>query len=128
NQNASTMTAITRSIAIQYDATGAPEAADIDILSSDVNNALVYSAQSINLAQNTQGYTLQANLTPGAYALTISAPQLQTRIVPFLVGNDSNVIINAGSFGTSTGLSINDLNGDGVVNSIDFLISQQQGQ
>jgi len=126
NQNNGT--AITRNITVHYDLTGAPEAVDIDIVSSNLSNSMVYSAQGISLIQNPQGYNFQANLAEGAYALTISAPQVQTRIIPFPVDDDSNIIINAGSFAVSTGMPVNDLNGDGVVNSIDFLILQQQSQ
>lgn len=116
--------AIARNITVNYSVPGAPDAADIDIVSSDVTNAIVYSAQGINLAQSEQGYVFKANLVPGAYALTISAPQLETRIIPFLVSNKKDIEINAGSFAVSTGLPVNDLNGDGVINSIDFLLLQ----
>lgn len=126
--NQDNTTTITRNITLQYDASGVPAAVDIDIISSDISNSMVYSAQGINLAQNPQGYNFQANLAEGVYALTISAPQLQTRIIPFPVDNDNDIIINAGSFAVSTGLPVNDLNGDGVVNGIDFLILQQQNQ
>lgn len=127
--NQDNASAITRNITVQYDPTGAPEAVDIDVVSSNISNSMVYSAQGINLAQNPQGYNFQANLAEGAYALTISAPQLQTRIIPFPVDNDSNIVINAGSFAVSTGLPVNDLNGDGVVDTGDlYLLMKSQNQ
>lgn len=114
-----------QNITVKYETPNAPTSADIDVVSADLNDALVYSAQGVDLSGRLN-YSFVTALAPGVYALTISAPSLQTKIIPFLAGGTNNISLNAGSFTQSTGQMPNDLNGDGVVNSIDFLMQYQQ--
>lgn len=119
-----------RSIAVQYSQVNAPMSASVSIVSADLNDPVAYLAGGVNLAER-NSLSFDAGLAPGAYAFVISAPRIKDRIIPFLVDNQPNVVINAGSFevGNSTGMSA-DLNGDGVINNVDMLIlfSQYQSQ
>lgn len=115
-----------QNITVKYETTNAPINADIDVVSADLNDALVYSAQGVDLSGRLN-YSFVTALAPGVYALTISAPSsLQTKIIPFLAGGTNNISLDAGSFTQSTGQLVNDLNGDGVVNSIDILMQYKQ--
>ena len=116
-----------QNITVKYETPNAPTSADIDVVSADLNDALVYSAKNVDLMSGGRlSYSFVTALVPGVYALTISAPSLQTKIIPFLAGGTNNISLNAGSFTQSTGQMPNDLNGDGVVNSIDYLMQYQQ--
>lgn len=118
--------AIERNISIQYELTGAPTSAEINILSANLANSVVYSAKGIDFTQIPSPYAFKATLAPGVYALTISAPVMQTKIIPFAVDNKAEIRLNAGSF-SGAGVELKeDLNGDGVVNVGDYIILQRR--
>lgn len=113
---------VERNITVKYESTNAPTSADVDIVSADLDDAIVFSAKNVDLSGRLS-YSFVTALAPGVvYALTISAPALQTEIIPFLAGGTNNISLDAGSFTQSTGQMPNDLNGDGAVNAGDMLI------
>lgn len=125
-QSANQGNAVEREISLQYESVNAPASAEINILSANMNNSIVYTAQGIDLSGGRLAYSFKTALAPGVYALTVSAPLLQTKIVPFLVDQSSNIELNAGSFAQSTAELTGDLNGDGVVNVGDLIMQQRK--
>lgn len=118
---------IDREITIEYELSNAPASAEINIISGDLNNAIVHSANNVDFTGKTKLSFKTALVSNQAHALTISAPLTNTIIIPFNPGSDSAIKLNAGSFKLSTGgMSAGDLNGDGVVNSIDYLMQYDQ--
>jgi len=116
-----------REVSLQYQSTNAPANIDIDVLSSELDNRVVYTQKQVDLSQR-QSYTFTTTLASGAYALVVSGATIETKIMPFQVGaSDTQVQVNLGSFDQPTGQnSTYDLNGDRVVNSVDLLILMSQ--
>lgn len=111
-----------RFIAIRYLTPNAPASADIDLISADLDNAIVHSVKNVNLSERLS-YSFTVGLPSGAYALAVSGKGIQTKIVPFLAGSNDEITVSLGSFELSVGQSFGaDLNGDGVVNSLDLQI------
>jgi hypothetical protein len=110
-----------RNISLSYQVVNAPASADIDILSPDLDNRVVYSQKQVNFLERLS-YTFATALTPGAYALVVSAPTIETQILPFLVeGSTDQISLELASFTLPTGQDSGyDLNGDGVVNTLDL--------
>lgn len=122
---------VERQVSLQYESVNAPLSAEINILSASLANSIVYSAQGIDLSTGGRlAYSFQTALAPGVYALTVSAPLMQTKIIPFLVDQSTEIKLNTGSFAQSSGGAAewptNDINGDGVVNSMDYILMQKQ--
>ena len=119
-EGASSAGAVERDIAVSYGEVNAPTNADIDVLSPQLDNKIVYSQKQIDLSQRV-GYTFRTALAAGAYALVVSSPTTETIIMPFEAGSLDQITVNLGSFAPPTGQdSAYDLNGDGVVNTIDL--------
>lgn len=112
-----------REISLHYQSVNAPINADIDVLSDNLENKVVYSQKQVDLSARIS-YTFTTTLAPGAYALVVSGPTIETQIMPFRVGElDERVGVELGSFAPPTGQdSAYDLNGDGVVNTLDLTI------
>jgi len=110
-----------REVSLQYQSINAPTNADIDVLSADLQNRVVYTQKLVDLSERIS-YTFTTTLTNGAYALVVSGPTIETQIIPFQVGTlDKNIAVELASFAASTGQdSVYDLNNDGVVNTIDL--------
>jgi len=125
--NSSNGELVNREIVVQYESLNAPTMAEVNILSADVNDAVVYSTSGVDLSARL-AFSIQTNLISNkAYALTISAPLMNTVIIPFNVGSNNNIKLNAGSFTMSTGsIADSDRNGDGVINTVDYLLMQYQ--
>ncbi|MBN2585197.1 hypothetical protein JXA59_00915 [Patescibacteria group bacterium] len=113
--------AVEREISLHYQPINAPTNADIDILSDKLNNQVVYTEKQVDLSERIS-YTFTTTLAPGAYALVVSGPTFETQIMPFRVGTlDEKIGVDVGSFTPPTGQdSVYDLNGDGVVNTLDL--------
>ncbi len=111
-----------KNISLQYSEVNAPTAATVTIISADLSDPIAYLAEGVNLSQR-NSLSIDTSLVAGAYALQVSAAGIKSKVVPFVIDNDSNIVVNAGSFeaGSTSGLS-GDLNGDGAVNSVDLLI------
>ncbi|MFA5270278.1 MAG: dockerin type I domain-containing protein [Patescibacteria group bacterium] len=112
-----------REISMQYQSTNAPTNADIDVLSADLENRVVYTQKQVDLTERLS-YTFATTLSPGAYALVVSGSTVETQIIPFQVRDfDEKIGVELGSFNAPTGQNSEyDLNGDGVVNSIDLML------
>lgn len=110
-----------REISLNYGSVNAPANVDIDVLSADLQNRVVYTQKQVDLAERIS-YTFTTTLAPGAYALVVSGPTIETQIMPFEVGALAEKIgVELTSFSVPTGQnSTYDLNGDGVVNTIDL--------
>jgi hypothetical protein len=111
---------------IRYDANTAPSVADVEILSGNLKNAVVYSAVGVSLA-GLSSYTLTSAMAPGPYALVVSGPSIENKIVPFAITGEELVRLPIGSFATTTGQITGDVNGDGVVNAGDLIYQINQG-
>ncbi|OGB85498.1 hypothetical protein A2994_01540 [candidate division Kazan bacterium RIFCSPLOWO2_01_FULL_48_13] len=119
--------AVEREISLIYQSVNAPANVDVDILSSASDNRVVYTEKQIDLSERIS-YTFATALTPGAYAAVISGPTLETQIIPFVVSAlDKQIEVELGSFAYPTGQASGyDLNGDGVVNTLDLTILMGQ--
>lgn len=96
---------ITRTVSLQYLGINVPVAADIAIVSSDLNQTLTHSAFKVNLRQRAS-YSLELGMLAGAYAAVISAPDIKTKVVPFIVeGSQEVVSVKLGSFEPSDSIS-----------------------
>lgn len=96
---------ITRTVSIQYSGINAPKVADIAIFSSDLNQALTHSTSKVDLTQRAS-YSLELALPAGAYAAVISAPDIKTKVVPFIAeGSQETISVNMGSFEPSDSVS-----------------------
>jgi len=112
--------AVERDISVSYGEVNAPTNADIDVLSAQLDNKIIYSQKQVDLSERLS-YTFRTALAAGAYALVVSSPATETIIMPFEAGSLDQITVNLGSFAPPTGQdSAYDLNGDGVVNTIDL--------
>lgn len=89
---------IARTISLRYLSINAPVAADIAIVSSDLNQTLTHSTSKINLRQRAS-YSVELTVPAGAYAAMVSAPNIKTKVMPFIVeGSQELIPVNLGSF------------------------------
>jgi hypothetical protein len=89
---------ITRTVSLQYIGINAPVAADVAIVSSDLNQTLTHSTTRVNLRQRAS-YSLELAIPAGAYAAIISAPDIKTKVMPFIVeGSQELISVKMGSF------------------------------
>jgi len=94
-----------RTVSLQYLNINVPKAADIAIVSSDLDRTLTHSTSKVDLSQR-GSYSLELAIPAGAYAAIISAPDIKTKIMPFIVdGNQENVFVRMGSFEPSDSVS-----------------------
>lgn len=95
----------TRTISLQYLGINAPLAADIAIFSSDLNQALTHSTSKVNLRQRAS-YSLELAIPAGAYAAVVSAEDIKTKVMPFIVeGSQELISVNLGSFEPADSIS-----------------------
>ncbi|OGB74065.1 hypothetical protein A2V68_02440 [candidate division Kazan bacterium RBG_13_50_9] len=119
-------TAVVRMVSIQYQPLNAPKSADIDIISSELDERIVHSVKNVDLSERLS-YSFETELPGGAYAVAVSAPGIKTIVMPFMADSSPNIAVDLGSFETSIGQATGaDLNGDGVVNSLDLQILLSQ--
>jgi len=96
---------ITRTVSLQYLGINAPVAADIAIFSSDLNRALTHSTSKVDLSQRAS-YSLELAIPVGAYAAVVSASDIKTKVMPFIVeGSQETISVNLGSFEPADNIS-----------------------
>ena len=107
-------------ISVHYKPINVPNNADIRVFSNDLGNTLAYTANQVDLSQRLS-YSFNTKLTNGVYAVVISSPEIVTKVIPFLITSDKETTIDLGSFELyqNQGLT-DDVNDDGVVNTLDF--------
>lgn len=112
-------------IGVAYSPVNLPNSVDVDVVSDAKVNSLVYSAESVDLTGRVS-YSFQVGLLPGVYALVISGPTIENKVMPFEAGDSQAIKLDIGSLTSSTGMLTGDLNGDGVVNVGDLIILQRR--
>jgi hypothetical protein len=114
-----------KNISLRYSEVNAPTAASITIISTDLNDPIVYLAEGVNLSER-NSLSIETSLTAGAYALKVTALGMKDKIMPFvMIENQLDTQVNAGSFeaGASSSEAVSaDLNGDNKVDLLDFTI------
>lgn len=126
-QSASVAEEMERTISIEYTGDNIPAKANLAVYAAD-NPIPVYTMNNINLSERLS-FTFEATLPDGSYAALLRAPGYAPKIVVFeLVNGATEIAVTAGAFETEALdlFQAADLNGDGVVNSIDvnILLSQ----
>lgn len=86
-----------KTIYLQYGEMNVPGSADIRIVSTDLNGQVIYQAKNVDLSQRLS-YSFNLDITKGAYATVISAPEVKTKIMPFLVSDSADIRVDLGSF------------------------------
>ena len=86
-----------RLVSVHYEAINTPNNADMQVISSDLNNFVAYTANNVDLSQRLS-YSFNTELKNGAYALMITSPDIVTKITPFLIEDDKGITVNIGSF------------------------------
>jgi len=109
-----------RLISINYQAVNVPQSANIEIVSD--KGLIIYKVADINLNQRIS-YSFNTDIADGSYILRVSSPTIRTKIMLFELNdnNKSDVEINLGTFNmVSSEYSVSDINGDGVINTMDI--------
>ncbi len=110
-----------RLISVRYQAVNTPKSAKIDVMAYP-DNQLVYSASQVDLSQRLS-YSFNVDLPGGDYILRVSAPTTQTQTVTFSIdSNRDSILVNLGTFNLlgADYLGVEDINQDGVINTLDM--------
>jgi len=112
-----------RLVSINYQSVNVPKAADIQVLSQE-DNEIIYQVSDVNLDQRLS-YSFHLGAPSGSYILKVSSPTVKTKVMTFSIidDNQANITIDLGTFNlVSPDFSIPDMNGDGVINSLDMTL------
>ena len=114
-----------RLVSINYQNINTPTSADIQVLSND--NEIIYQVSDVNLAQRLS-YSFHLDALSGSYILKVSSPTVKTKVMTFSINesDQSNITVDLGTFNkVSADFSIPDMNGDGVINSLDMTLFKE---
>jgi len=106
-------------ISINYQAVNVPKLANIEVTSD--SGLVVYKTSDVNLDQRIS-YSFNTDIGEGDYILKVSSPTIKTKVAPFKIDDGkSDIEIDLGTFNiVSSEYSVTDVNGDGVINTLDM--------